>query len=465
MKHPAKTLLSLLLCAVLLAAAFVPAAAAASPVTPVIVVSGMNSFPLYSGETGERVWGPQTKTILSMVGRILWPTVKALLKGDMEQLADDTFDDVYQSLFEVLSCDATGEPLHPIDAVTFPQSVDHYPDELLEADETEDEIAVVKTAAKAVGAEHVYFFNYDWRLDPRDDAKALHSFIENVKREQNAAKVTLVPCSMGGAVVNSLLSIYGAADIQKIVCCLVASKGIDMVGELFGRNVEIDMHVLLERLFNFENGNLALQALLSVLQGGFELNPLLTKALTKLLQSILDKTNERAYRDILLRSFATMPGLWAFVPDRYYEADKKIMFTGDHVLFDITPNITHWQGFEDSLGSYLDQLRRVRDIPVRLALPGHRKTGDYRARIDSILDHHRRRINDALQIIEQHPGMSAYEIAGCMKWKIRAADWDSFPVVQKWFAVGECLSHLDYLLKRDRIRFEIAGRAKRYYLR
>ena len=326
MKHPAKTLLSLLLCAVLLAAAFVPAAAAASPVTPVIVVSGMNSFPLYSGETGERVWGPQTKTILSMVGRILWPTVKALLKGDMEQLADDTFDDVYQSLFEVLSCDATGEPLHPIDAVTFPQSVDHYPDELLEADETEDEIAVVKTAAKAVGAEHVYFFNYDWRLDPRDDAKALHSFIENVKREQNAARVTLVPCSMGGAVVNSLLSIYGAADIAKIVYCLVASKGIDMVGELFGRNVEIDMHVLLERLFNFENGNLALQALLSVLQGGFELNPLLTKALTKLLQSILDKTNERAYRDILLRSFATMPGLWAFVPDRYYEADKKIMF-------------------------------------------------------------------------------------------------------------------------------------------
>lgn len=326
MKHPAKMLLSLLLSAVLLLAALVPSFAAAAPVTPVIVVSGMNSFPLYSGETGERVWGPQTKTILSMVGRILWPTVKALMKGDMEQLADDTFDDVYQSLFAVLSCDETGEPLHPVDAVIFPQSVDHYPDELLNADETEDEIAVVKTVASAVGAEHVYFFNYDWRLDPRDDAAALHAFMETVKQEQHAAKVTLVPCSMGGAVVNSLLSMYGSADIAKIVCCLVASKGIDMVGELFGRNIELDMHVLLERLFNFENGNIALQALLSVLQGGFELNPLLTKALTKLLQSILDKTNERAYRDILLRSFATMPGLWAFVPDRYYEADKKIMF-------------------------------------------------------------------------------------------------------------------------------------------
>ena len=334
MKHPAKTLLSLLLCALLLWAVLTPSFAAAAPVTPVIVVSGMNSFPLYDGETGDRVWGPQTKTILSMVGRILGPTLKALLKGDMEQLADDTFDDVYQSLFAVLSCDETGEPLHPVDAVLFPQSVDHYPDELLNADETEDEIAVVKTLANAVGAEHVYFFNYDWRLDPRDDAKALHSFIKTVKTEQNAARVTLVPCSMGGAVVNSLLSMYGSADIAKIVYCLVASKGIDMVGELFGRNIEIDMHVLLERLFNFENGNIALQALLSVLQGGFELNPLLTNALTKLLQGILDKTNERAYRDILLRSFATMPGLWAFVPDGYYEADKAIMFPdGGNAVF------------------------------------------------------------------------------------------------------------------------------------
>ena len=245
MKYSAKPMVSILLCAVRLAAVWTPSFAAAEPVAPVIVVSGMNSFPLYDGETGEQVWGPQTKTILSMVGRILWPTVKALAKGDLEQLADDTFDDVYQSLFAVLSCDETGEPLHPVDAVTFPQSVDHYPDALLEADETEDEIAVVKTVANAVGANRVYFFNYDWRLDPRDDAKALHSFIETVKREQNAKKVTLVPCSMGGAVVNSLLSLYGAADIAKIVYCLVASKGIDMVGELFGRNVEIDVHVLL----------------------------------------------------------------------------------------------------------------------------------------------------------------------------------------------------------------------------
>lgn len=147
----------------------------------------------------------------------------------------------------------------------------------------------------------------------------------------------------------------------------------------------------------------------------------------------------------------------------FYIRDRQIMFTGDHILFDITPNITHWPSMEDSLGSYLEQLERVRDIPVRLALPGHRKTGDYRARIDQILAHHSRRIDNALSIVKDHPGLCAYEIAGIMKWKIRAADWDSFPIIQKWFAVGECLSHLDYLRRRDRIRFEEEGGIRRYY--
>ena len=32
-----------------------------------------------------------------------------------------------------------------------------------------------------------------------------------------------------------------------------------------------------------------------------------------------------------------------------YDRENKVMFLGDHVLFDITPNITTWQGFEDPL--------------------------------------------------------------------------------------------------------------------
>lgn len=142
----------------------------------------------------------------------------------------------------------------------------------------------------------------------------------------------------------------------------------------------------------------------------------------------------------------------------FWEPARKLMFTGDHILFDITPNITDWPGCEDSLGLYLDSLRKAKEFPVRLALPGHRQTGDYHARIDELLEHHAKRLAEQEHIIAQEPGHTAYELAGLMQWKIRARNWQEFPAIQKWFAVGECISHLDYLLKRGHIaKYEEGG--------
>lgn len=137
-----------------------------------------------------------------------------------------------------------------------------------------------------------------------------------------------------------------------------------------------------------------------------------------------------------------------------------IMFTGDHILFDITPNITAYAEMEDALGSYLESLRCAVEFPVKQALPGHRKPGDYKERIRSLLLHHKNRIAQAEKIVKEHPGLNAYDITGYMTWKIHAAGkkgpaaWDEFPETQRWYAVGECLSHLDYLRKNRKIRRE-----------
>lgn len=147
----------------------------------------------------------------------------------------------------------------------------------------------------------------------------------------------------------------------------------------------------------------------------------------------------------------------------FWMPEQEIMFTGDHILFDITPNITAWSWVEDSLGDYLENLLRVRNYPVRLALPGHRKSGDYKERIRVLLDHHERRLSETERIVKQNPGLCAYDIAGKMTWKIRSAGWEDFPLAQKWFAVGECMSHLNYLLKRNRVERRMEGGIRRYY--
>ncbi len=127
------------------------------------------------------------------------------------------------------------------------------------------------------------------------------------------------------------------------------------------------------------------------------------------------------------------------------------MILGDHVLFDITPNITDWEGVEDSLGDYLASLDKIDRYEVTIPLPGHRKPGDFHARIAFLKEHHAARLDECYGIVAGMDHAQLYEIAARMKWKIRAASWEDFPAGQKWFALGECLAHLDHLVVTGRI--------------
>jgi glyoxylase-like metal-dependent hydrolase (beta-lactamase superfamily II) len=128
-----------------------------------------------------------------------------------------------------------------------------------------------------------------------------------------------------------------------------------------------------------------------------------------------------------------------------YERDKRILFSGDHVLGDITPNIATWSDEGDPLADYLDSLALVARLEVALCLPGHRTpVKDCRGRIEALVEHHRERADEVLQILSRGP-RNAYDTAAEMTWSIRARSWAEFPVMQRWFATGEATAHLRYL--------------------
>ena len=134
-----------------------------------------------------------------------------------------------------------------------------------------------------------------------------------------------------------------------------------------------------------------------------------------------------------------------------YNEEEKILFTGDHVLFTITPNILSWPEMQDSLGSYLESLGLVAEMDVKLALPGHREAGDLRKRTAELLAHHEKRLDEVARILKARPAQTTYEIASQMTWRISENNWDDFPVSQKSFAIGEARSHLRYLECRGRV--------------
>ena len=147
-----------------------------------------------------------------------------------------------------------------------------------------------------------------------------------------------------------------------------------------------------------------------------------------------------------------------------YDPESRWFFSGDHVLFHISPNICRWESMPDALGSYLESLKKVRDLPVKLLLPAHREeTGVLADRVDELIAHHLRRIENAWQTVWEEPGLTGYDIAGRMRWKIRCRSWEDFPLEQKFFAVGEALAHLDYLEVRGRVYHREEGGKRRYY--
>ena len=138
-----------------------------------------------------------------------------------------------------------------------------------------------------------------------------------------------------------------------------------------------------------------------------------------------------------------------------YEPSKKLFFSGDHVLGDITPNIQAWADEQDPLAVYLSSLHKVEGLDVALCLPGHRSLiDDFKNRIGELVEHHRERANEVISILTSDR-KTAYQTAGEMSWDIVARSWEEFPVMQRWFATGEAIAHIRYVEGKGMIQRQL----------
>ena len=140
-----------------------------------------------------------------------------------------------------------------------------------------------------------------------------------------------------------------------------------------------------------------------------------------------------------------------------YEDKTQILISGDHILYDITPNICTCGPGTDALGDYLDSLEKVSGYKVTAALTAHREFGEknFYKRVEEIRIHHQKRLEETIAIIKKFPGSDANAIASRMTWNIKSKTWDDFPPGQKWFAISETIAHLDHLCAVHEIKKEI----------
>jgi glyoxylase-like metal-dependent hydrolase (beta-lactamase superfamily II) len=125
--------------------------------------------------------------------------------------------------------------------------------------------------------------------------------------------------------------------------------------------------------------------------------------------------------------------------------EEKIMFSGDHILQKITPNIgLHPHAGPDPLGDYLNSLRATLMLGAKRLLPSHGSVvEDPETRIHELLQHHHHRLQSCVEVLGSTP-QTAYTVS----LQVFGTALDH---LGRWMAMGETLSHLEHLVHQGQV--------------
>lgn len=127
-----------------------------------------------------------------------------------------------------------------------------------------------------------------------------------------------------------------------------------------------------------------------------------------------------------------------------YSRERKLLFSGDQILENITPNIA-WQPGRDMLAEFLESLALLSELDVDLILPSHGEPfRGHRAWIAATVGHHGERCEQILKLLEQSPS-TAYQMVGQM-WR------RTLSPINHHFAIFEVMAHLEYLRRRGKVQ-------------
>lgn len=129
----------------------------------------------------------------------------------------------------------------------------------------------------------------------------------------------------------------------------------------------------------------------------------------------------------------------------FYERSNKVLFSGDHILERITPNISFYDDHTDMLGLYIQSLKKMMNLEAELIMPGHGKSFSVlQKRVNEILQHHEQRIMEIKNIIKISGPITPYICAEKMTWS-KGRKISEMTTTEKNFAIGEALSHLRHM--------------------
>jgi glyoxylase-like metal-dependent hydrolase (beta-lactamase superfamily II) len=138
----------------------------------------------------------------------------------------------------------------------------------------------------------------------------------------------------------------------------------------------------------------------------------------------------------------------------FWDSERRILIAADHLIKHISSNplISRPLGNGDfsprerpqALVTYLDSLRKTREMPAEIVLSGHGEPiTDHVALIDERFEMHQRRAEKIYGLIAEQP-RTGYELAQAL--------FGDIAVTQAYLTLSEVLGHVDLLLNDGRVR-------------
>lgn len=149
-----------------------------------------------------------------------------------------------------------------------------------------------------------------------------------------------------------------------------------------------------------------------------------------------------------------------------YDLQSKNFFAADHILDQISPNITYWNADFPALHVFLQNLEKTVPLAINTIFPAHRNSmSDHPRRALELIDHHHERLEEVLDIVTSSLlPLSASTTASRMSWNFRAPSWEAFPNAQKFFATNEAMAHLEYLYVEKKLLKTVQKKIAFYHL-
>ncbi|MBQ6862983.1 MAG: hypothetical protein IJO14_01970 [Clostridia bacterium] len=172
-----------------------------------------------------------------------------------------------------------------------------------------------------------YRFQYDYRLDPYENAKILDEYVKCVMQVTGAEKVNILGRCEGANIALAYLEEYGdPAFINHILFVWPSVYGLCGITAFFTGEISIDIDAL-EAFLNSKESEDTLDdftgSMVQIMNALNALTPVET-----LFNTVYTEIEDQLMPELILNTYGNMPSFWAMIDPDKFEQAKEYVFTG-----------------------------------------------------------------------------------------------------------------------------------------